>query len=567
MVSLSVSSLNPGQTTVATVKVTKGLSEAIAGVTVNCWFMISGGSKVDLGNKVTNSSGVATFTIPAQTTPGEYTVYGVVPDQTLSGAPVTTNWNQAKFSVASPTPLATTMTLSPSVASINIGGQSNLSGILKTTSGTALVGKTVKLYITRPGTSTETLLSSATTASNGSFSINVSAGTFSQAGTFKFRAVYEGSTSDNVTYSGCASGSVNVTVTAVNNTVTTQISAHGPTDTPTVGTQYNLSAHIAQGATSLGNLTLVLVNKTGGATIATAVSDGYGNVGFKITPSAVGSYAFTVKFDGKTVEGTTYTASSTDVTITVAEAPKPALATSINVSSFETPALSKAVKVAGWAFTGSGAVPAGMKIQLVCSGPAGTNTLNTTTNSSGSFNFDIPASFHNKAGSYVTTVRMTESPVTINAQAYYRYEDYQYRGEYTVAAECISGQAETEYCADGSTIIKKNCVNDVWVASANQCPAVECTTPLYVDCADGTKVLTKDCVSGKYYPTNVSCPGVISDECTQDMLETCPDGTTIIYKKCTSGKYVATGNECTTTPSGGWTPGYYLKQLLSKIGV
>ncbi len=76
----------------------------------------------------------------------------------------------ARMTASSVAPAATTLAVTTSPRTIVYGGETTISGGLTTTDGTPLAGKAVKLYVRKRGTTTWGLLSTRTTASNGTFS-------------------------------------------------------------------------------------------------------------------------------------------------------------------------------------------------------------------------------------------------------------------------------------------------------------------------------------------------------------------------------------------------------------
>lgn len=140
-VSLSTTSVAPGASLTAKAKVMTAGLVAIPSIVVSWRYSGAGGSSVSLGNKTTDSNGECSVTIPAQSVSGEYTVYAVVEAQTLNGAPVTTNWNSKSFTVTSPAPISTSLTISTNETEVSVGGHATVSGVLKQASGTGLSGK------------------------------------------------------------------------------------------------------------------------------------------------------------------------------------------------------------------------------------------------------------------------------------------------------------------------------------------------------------------------------------------------------------------------------------------
>lgn len=564
-VSLSAASVAQGVPLTAKAKVMTAGLVAIPGIVVSWRYTGASGSVVSLDNKTTDSNGECSVTIPAQSVSGEYTVYATVPEQTLNGAPVTTNWNSKAFTVTSPDPISTSLTISANQAEVSVGGHATLTGVLKQAGGTGLSGKTVKVYQSSGASTGGTLLGSATTSSTGSWNYNLSSAVFSSVGTRKFYAVYEGQTISGVTYNACTSPCASIKVISATQNITTTLTLNTPASNPVAGVAAGMSAHIATGSTSLGGLTIQLLNNADGAVLGSGVSDGYGNVVFSVKFTAAGTYSLKAKFAGATIDNYVYTPSESIKSVTVNEPAPTTLSTSIHVEPYQAPAIQGVLKVAGWFFTGEGAVPSGFKLVYELIAPNKTYKESVETNASGSFGFTVPPAYIAIPGEYTLKIYMYPTSQTINNKTYVRASNGIATGSFSVPSECLSGQVETESCFDGSTIIRRNCVDGIWVATDAACPTPECTEPLYVDCIDGTKVMVKDCITGKYYETGSECPINVGEKCTKNVTGTCPDGSTITEYECVDGKYVKTNATCPTEDE--WSFGYYLRKLLAALGV
>jgi hypothetical protein len=131
----------------------------------------------------------------------------------------------------------------------------------------------------------------------------------------------------------------------------------------------------------------------------------------------VGQYSGWARFEGGIIGGVQYLVSNEyDFSFGVE---LPVLWTSIHVTGWTPPGAGMPITITGWAFTGQGAVPAGLRLEIFVTGPNGTKKTVAVTDANGSYAFALDGSYHPVTGTYHMTVAMEGGIAqTINGMSY-----------------------------------------------------------------------------------------------------------------------------------------------------
>ena len=205
-----------------------------------------------LGSDTTDSDGVATLSTSSLSI-GSHSCTAVYDESTSNAVNVTVN------------KITSTLSLSAASSTITYGGNVSLSGTLSVGSG-----ESVKIY------NGNTLIDTVTTSTGGAFTKTV---TGLNAGSYTFKATYEGDS----THSSVTSSNVSVTVNKATPTITLTVPSTG-----TVGTSYTVSGTLnVSGSVKLYE----------GSTLKDTLTVSSGSFSKSITQSSAGTYSYYAVFE------------------------------------------------------------------------------------------------------------------------------------------------------------------------------------------------------------------------------------------------------------------------------